>query len=191
MNNEPSSTDVLFGKAVLDWRQARGVSQRALAEILTADGMTADASAVSRIEKGTRSVRLTEALTIARALDVDLDDLVAETRAPSDNFERMRRAANSDLTELQEISLAVAQDLAELVGFVDEHPEVLARLSDDRFPTPTDGRSYLAWIAARWRANAEQSGPEMVLAEDQDASGIRDVLSAVSEWIVRRIDEVD
>lgn len=70
------TTEQAFGQAVHAHRVQKGWSQRELAERLESAGVGVDASAVSRIEKGTRAVRLSEAVILAQVLDVPLETLL-------------------------------------------------------------------------------------------------------------------
>lgn len=191
MNNEELTADQLFGRAVLEARQSREISQRAFAELLTEAGMTVDASAVSRIEKGTRSVRLTEALTIADVLDLDLRDLVQETQTPVKAFARQRRYVDYNLQRVEEAGLGAVRALVDACTLIDDNPNVLTAAHDERFDDPTDASSYLKWIADRWRADTQVSGPEFVVTTKLGAGHLREVLRAVSDGVVDALDEVD
>lgn len=87
VQQQPNATvDARFGRAVSSARQARRLSQRDLAALLTGAGMPVDASAVSRIEAGTRSVRLREAETIAQALGMNLAALLIGDESMETHF---------------------------------------------------------------------------------------------------------
>ncbi|MBT2501414.1 helix-turn-helix domain-containing protein [Curtobacterium sp. ISL-83] len=191
MDNDELTADQLFGRAVLESRQAREISQRAFAELLTEAGMPVDASAVSRIEKGTRSVRLTEALTIAQVLNLDLSDLVQDTQTPEQIFARQRRFVDITLQAFEEAGLAAAHALADIHYQVQNEPRVLEAARDERFDQPRDADSYLRWVAARWRANTEVEGPELVLTTKAGAELMRNVLHAVADGVVDALDEDD
>jgi transcriptional regulator with XRE-family HTH domain len=61
-----------FGDVVRDARERRQWSQRRLAELLDEAGVRLDPSAITRIERGTRDVKLREATAIASVLGIDL-----------------------------------------------------------------------------------------------------------------------
>ena len=61
-----------FGDVVRDARERRQLSQRRLAELLEEAGVRLDPSAITRIERGTRDVKLREATVIASVLGIDL-----------------------------------------------------------------------------------------------------------------------
>jgi len=67
-----------FGQSVRERREQLGLSQRALAEMLGVHHLKLDPTAITRIEKGQRAVRLGEAVMIASALKVPLNYLLAE-----------------------------------------------------------------------------------------------------------------
>ena len=65
-----------FGARIAEARANKGMSQRTLAAVLTDRGFPLDASAISRIESGSRNLRLYEALKISDALGVSLATLL-------------------------------------------------------------------------------------------------------------------
>ncbi|ALE91849.1 hypothetical protein AOC05_05095 [Arthrobacter alpinus] len=145
----------------------RKLSQRDFAAKLTEKGMPVDASAVSRIENGTRSVRLVEALTIAEVLDTELDWLVSGSKSISQQFTSMRKRATNALLELGEPVTAAAYHLWETRWFLSKNPELLGELSDEELGAPSDADSYLSWVASRmerWVVTDE----EIILADSQE-----------------------
>ncbi|BBX89002.1 helix-turn-helix transcriptional regulator [Mycolicibacterium boenickei] len=79
MQHEPDGVARNFGKAVRQRRSAIGVSQRKLSELLLdKTGVKLDASAITRIEKGQRDLKLAEAAAIANVLGVGIDQLTRE-----------------------------------------------------------------------------------------------------------------
>lgn len=64
-----------FGQNVREARMRKNWSQRELAEALNVRSVKLDPSAVTRIERGVRDVKLREALAIAECLDVDVQQL--------------------------------------------------------------------------------------------------------------------
>ncbi|MCB0940684.1 MULTISPECIES: helix-turn-helix domain-containing protein [Mycobacteriaceae] len=65
-----------FGRNMRIARGQRGWSQRQLAEALEGQGVRLDPSAVTRIERGDREVKLREAAAIADCLNTDLQQLL-------------------------------------------------------------------------------------------------------------------
>jgi len=62
-----------FGARMRESRESRGWSQRQLAEMLRTVDLKLDPSAITRIERGTRDVRLAEAVAIASVLEFGFD----------------------------------------------------------------------------------------------------------------------
>ncbi|MGJ6126323.1 helix-turn-helix transcriptional regulator [Mycolicibacterium sp. Y3] len=98
------SVNQRFGNQMRERRMERGLSQRDLADLLRTVDLQLDPSAVTRIERGTREVKLVEALAISKLLGFELDRLtlthadrnarrLVEMRAVlSERAERIRRA---------------------------------------------------------------------------------------------------
>jgi transcriptional regulator with XRE-family HTH domain len=61
-----------FGDLMRERREQKGWSQRQLAEMLHAVELRLDPSAITRIERGTRDVKLAEAIAIASVLEFDV-----------------------------------------------------------------------------------------------------------------------
>lgn len=57
------------------FRESRGLTQEALAEAMKSSGLPLHATAIHRIENGTRHVRLSEARALANAVGATLDEL--------------------------------------------------------------------------------------------------------------------
>ncbi len=112
-------------------RTARNYSQRAFAERLTNKGMRVDASAVSRIEKGTRSVRLVEAMTIAEVLDVPLDFLTSGARTPAQQLKHLRTDVNLRLDVVRDELASAAGSIDDLLNYLADHPELLPEVSGE------------------------------------------------------------
>lgn len=138
-----------FGIAVAGIRSARELSQRDFAERLTEKGMPVDASAVSRIEKGSRSVRLVEAMTIAEVLGVSLDFLIGGARTPSQEFAQIREAADRALHDLRAPVATAAYHLWEANYYLHQQPELLSDLSAGGADGPSHVDDYLQWVAKR------------------------------------------
>lgn len=122
-----------FGAAVAKTRNALGWSQKTLAEKLSERGLQVDATAVSRIESGGRSLRLTDALTIANALDVQLDDLVVRARSPLDQWFALQRGTDRAIAVLEDPLESLARHLVSMIDFAATHPD-LPGLSGYRKP---------------------------------------------------------
>jgi transcriptional regulator with XRE-family HTH domain len=138
-----------FGQNVRTHREEWEWSQREFATRLTAFGMSVDASAVSRLEKGTRAVRLGEASIIADVLQVELDELLSGDDSPRRVFSAERNFANRSMNEARSALSDMIQSFLQVADLVDKHPDLAKRLIDDDFPAPTNGDEYLDWVMKR------------------------------------------
>lgn len=143
------SPDALFGEAVSMFRRMRDLSQREFADRLRDAGMPVDASAVSRIEGGSRSVRISEASIIADTLEIAVTDLLQFAMTPTQVFRSVRRRVDGTLHQVQESIVDAGFALATLVEMVEEDPRLLGTLSDDNMAPPADSRDYMQWIKTR------------------------------------------
>lgn len=94
-------------------REELKLSQRDFATRLKNAGMIADAPAISRIENGTRSLRLAEAVTIAAALDAQLVDLLG-LRAFQSKSESLLAQMDIVLGEYRKVSETVSSAASNL-----------------------------------------------------------------------------
>ena len=89
------------------FRASRGISQAELARQLTALGVKVDDSAVTRMERGTRTITVNELVTIAAALDVPVPSLLRETPMP----EVALQIAQQEAADLSRQAAVVATEL--------------------------------------------------------------------------------
>lgn len=73
--SEAGTVNRQFGDLMRERRESKGWSQRQLAEMLRVVDLRLDPSAITRIERGTRDVKLTEAIAISNLLEFHLDEL--------------------------------------------------------------------------------------------------------------------
>ncbi|MCW1821421.1 MULTISPECIES: helix-turn-helix domain-containing protein [Mycolicibacterium] len=120
MQQEPDGVARNFGKAVRQRRSAIGVSQRKLSELLLEKaGVKLDPSAITRIEKGQRDLKLAEAAAIAKVLDVSIDQLTREIKEAEpaglieirDEYQALRKAYAAVLGQIESF-YAVTYSLA-------------------------------------------------------------------------------
>ena len=90
----PEGVNAQFGDLMKTAREARGWSQRQLAELLAAVDLKLDPSAITRIERGSRDVKLSEAIAIAGVLEFRLDEL---SFSPAKDF-LMREYSQVEMT---------------------------------------------------------------------------------------------
>lgn len=120
-----------FGDLMRERRESRGWSQRQLAEMLHVVDLRLDPSAITRIERGTRDVKLTEAIAISNVLEFGLDEI---SYSPEERF-LMR--------EFSEIEMVIKARKALL--------DAIRQI--DRWGNNTDPDTEKALIAKRGLAN--------------------------------------
>lgn len=113
-----------FGVAVAKARSAHGWSQRVLADRLSQRGLRVDATAVSRIESGSRSLKLGDAIKVADALDVELDALVTRSRSPLDQWFALQRASDRALAALEVPLAHLVQHILTMIDYAAANPDV-------------------------------------------------------------------
>ncbi|MCX8453353.1 helix-turn-helix domain-containing protein [Paenarthrobacter ureafaciens] len=171
------SPEAKFGETVSAVRTSLSLSQREFAAKLTERGMPVDASAVSRIEKGTRSVRLVEAMTIAEVLDVDIERLVANSETPAQQFRKLRRWADFAFHDLEESLPRAIFVLYDAYAHLHKHPELLETLHDETLGTPRSADEYLSWVAGRLERWEVPDDNFTFTPDDIDAEKVVDVIA--------------
>jgi transcriptional regulator with XRE-family HTH domain len=172
------------GEAIAAYRAGRGVTQRQLAADLTAAGMPVDASAVSRIEKGTRSIRLTEAITIANILDVDLDLLVDGVRTPNEELKRVRRNTDVFMSHLDEPFMLFMSGVLETKWLLEANPQLVESLRDEEFGAPNGPSDYVRWCGERVARLQVDPDSEVLTRTQEEAS---ELLSLMLAWASNRV----
>ncbi|MBB4856271.1 transcriptional regulator with XRE-family HTH domain [Mycobacteroides chelonae] len=123
---DDQSFDKQFGDRVRQARAERDWSQRKLAEALDEIGVKLDPSAVTRIERGNREVKLREAAAIAVALGVPIQDLSpSPSVSPREQFESLLQLAARHGKEGREALGAMAMYLAAALNLCEHHPELI------------------------------------------------------------------
>lgn len=174
------------------------MSQREFAERLTQRGFKVDASAVSRIENGSRAVRLAEAMTIADVLDFDLTMLIAGLdRSPEAELKSARRAAQAAYEGLREPLVMFANSYMWVHQELLQHPELTATLTGVEGPV-NEPAGYFRFAAERIRATevaaAEEGrrdveGDYSVYDGEIERDGIRLLLNTYLDVILMPADE--
>ena len=137
-----------FGEAVLDGRHRQGLSQKAMADLLTERGLAVDASAISRIEKGARAIRLSEAAIIAVVLGFSLAD-IERPRDPQDDLARLKKSIEAGLSASYEGAYQVATAMDEMVWVLGNEPQLLESLGDFG-STLTSFSQYVKSVEDAW-----------------------------------------
>jgi transcriptional regulator with XRE-family HTH domain len=91
-NIQQSSAEARFGARVRELRMRKGLSQRELAERLV--GLNLDPTAITRIEKGVRALRLGESLALAHALGTSVEQILQEIADPYVEIGRLEKEAD-------------------------------------------------------------------------------------------------
>lgn len=177
---------VAFGRGVALYRVTAGLNQRQLAERLRERGVTFDTAAISRIEKGKRSVRLSEAVAIAEALGSPLEALVSGGQdSPVTQFERASSRADQSLADFRRAFLRMVDEWSEVVSLLDRHPELLPLVRSPEVRSATD---YLGYVASLRR----QIETELLRTDDLDngryvvvrSARLRDNLAALAGTVI-------
>lgn len=120
MHDAPSQ---VFAQRLREERARTGVSQTELAtRISDRLGFTVDPTAITRIEKGERSVKLDEAVAIAEVLGVDLPALLVSTSEIERVLQEQRAALASAQARFEEARDEVSR-LALVVRHLEEQRE--------------------------------------------------------------------
>ncbi|WP_100465904.1 helix-turn-helix domain-containing protein [Mycobacteroides abscessus] len=131
-----------FGERVREARIVMGLTQRQLAERLDLD-----ASAVSRLEQGARTIRLGEAALIAGVLNVELSELVFGTVGPAAEFRRLRNAADNAMYEAREHAVLMVYEFIHIYELLERHPELLGTIESSSESTlPATIEEYFDWV---------------------------------------------
>jgi transcriptional regulator with XRE-family HTH domain len=108
MQSDDLRPELTFARRVRELREALGLSQIQLATTLTLKGVKIDPTSITRLEKGTRGVRLDEAVAIAEVLDRTVDEMLRPVLPPGEQVvqaekqaEQARWRAASAVAEMQ------------------------------------------------------------------------------------------
>lgn len=85
--NRMAGIESKVGASIAELRKKRKLTQKKFAELLTDLGMPVDASAVSRMEKGERALRISECLLVAECLEVELSSLLGRMMTPKQRLQ--------------------------------------------------------------------------------------------------------
>lgn len=176
------SIEERVGTQVTHLRKSLGMTQRDFAAALTQAGMPVDASAVSRIEKGTRALRLSEAVTLASVLDVDLRVLTQGIESPDQEFAALRRYAQSLMDHAQEATFYFLTSNADAANLIGEVPTVLSTLTGAG--APKTAAEYLPWVASQIATIEVDEDLEILSGDEDEARRLRAVGYALVDRIV-------
>ncbi|MGN5733145.1 helix-turn-helix domain-containing protein [Arthrobacter psychrochitiniphilus] len=169
MNMESiANVEKSVGEAIFTVRKMRKLTQKAFAQQLTDRGMAVDASAVSRMEKGERALRIAECLVVAEVLEVDLPFLLRGIQTPAQELKETRTFADFCRREM---SASFADWLGSLLIVkweLESRPELIGEVPGEL----TSHSDYLPWVASRladleWEYEGD-SDDSYILTRNQD-----------------------
>lgn len=146
-------SEATFGRWMRLYREELGLSQAALAAQV---GL--DPSAITRIERGSRSIRLNEAVEIAGALCHSISDMI---RDPQSDL-------HGELARGIELLTSVNMSIATLVKERDALAASLVRLREQLGPDQPDETSMIAEIRAKSRLPLHELLPLHLRERERD-----------------------
>lgn len=174
-----------IGEQISTARKLRKYTQKKFAEVLTDHGLPVDASAVSRMEKGERALKISECILVAESLEIDMQVLLRGIQTPSQELKESRQFADFCMRDM---GGTFADWLNQLLGVkwqLEEHPELTREVSEDL----ESHEDYLPWVASNlskltwiYEGDAEDS---FILTRDQSEAD--ELLGCVVAYTRRRI----
>lgn len=180
-----------FGEAVQSARTQQRISQRKFAELLTERGMPVDASAVSRIESGVRSVRLVEAMAIAEVLGTSLEWLTRGAKSPSQQLQALRQREMLAMHGLEDPLVDLGVVMNEVQDFLREHPDLKQDVVSPSGVALDDVDRYFEWsaiaVAEEWTSWTRYFGVDT----EGDREAFVRMVTAIARCYPVPIDEAD
>ena len=102
------TTDQRFGEVIRRRREAMGLTQEEVATAMAAEGLSLSSTSLAKAEVGTRSVKIAEAVALARVLSLHLD-LLELTDSGDELTALMSRASAEAATAARAASEATAE----------------------------------------------------------------------------------
>ncbi len=175
-----------FGSRVREYRLDLGLTQGAFVSVLAEHGLSLDASAISRIEKGVRAVRLGEAHVISRAFGVELEDFLRSGMTDVEEFRAARDMANRAMRSGRSNIVWMLRGFQRAGRVLDRNPSVSDLLEANEFERPQDSQAYFEWAtkrmvnlaAATWALHGDSHVPAHSLAEAEALSKLAVQLAA-------------
>lgn len=191
--------DKTFGVRVRKARTDRKWSQRTLAEELDKLGVKLDPSAVTRIERGSREVKLREAAAIATVLAVPLQDLAPPPNSsPREQFLSCLGSAGEQGLAARQALASMSMYYAMALHLMEHEPGLLAEIGADfdgvsdkdledlkRYPTA------LAASVIKSIANRHAQDPLAYVATDAQAHQLVAFIDATVANLIGVQDESD
>lgn len=176
-------TEASFGEKVRTARRKRGWTQRELGAMVDLD-----ASAISRLEAGTRAIRLGEASLIARALSEGLDELVfGQGPSPHAQLEVIRSETNELMAKVHYTAVDVVRRFVRIVDLLEQHDELFGDLPDsDEEDPPKSVDEYLEGVVNRTLdIYGSRQRNHVVVETEKRARQLHAIVAAITHRIVR------
>lgn len=183
--DQTKSIEKQIGAEISRVRKIRKLTQRQFADALSLAGMNVDATAVSRLEKGERSLRIAECVIIADVLRMGIESLLRGVQTPA---QRMRET-------IREADLAIASAQQNLWTWLAHHYD--AKLTLERLPellkafTPElqSPEDYLPMVAGQLAAYdfsdvAKVSEGQLGVRDEGDKSQLMDCVIAYFDHLI-------
>lgn len=184
------NVDVLVGENIKQVREELGLTQKELVERLK-PAMTIDTSALTRIEKGDRALRVNQLMAFSEALDVEVSSLIFDEAVGISN---RRLDANRTLH-------AARKEVANFLGQVQQIQAMLSGPNGDQLLSDSgrrgvDAENYLEFVLDQvktWVADLRFDGwsdPYFAasLGGESEADLLRQIASAIIEDVVIETD---
>lgn len=92
--NQTGVIEKAIGAEIAKIRKERGLSQKQFIKKLSDNGLFIDASAVSRLERGDRALRIAECMIIAKSLEISVAMLLRGVQTPEDRIKELAQQAD-------------------------------------------------------------------------------------------------
>lgn len=177
---ETRPPDEVVGGNIRELREGADLTQRELADRLRERGWQIDPTALTRIEAGTRSVRVSQLFLIADALSVTVSELIADQ---SNVVGDLRLKASRDLHAARKYlveGLSAVTQVAERT----HGPQGLDLLAASGVSGAEPGWPYLDYVLARIDRFAHSNGTERVMVFIPDGDGVEERLTAIARSLI-------
>ncbi|GAA4176348.1 hypothetical protein GCM10022287_23380 [Gryllotalpicola koreensis] len=165
-------------------RQEFGWSQQKLADRLADSGLKLDPTAITRIEKGQRSVRLSEAVTIAAELGIDLNELIKTVENPTQVLAQARESANKAMRDARYALQAMVFEFNDIALMLEDQDEMLEILRAESGGIVNSASTYLPWVAERIAAISSDGWAVLSVEDRQRRDQLVDLLNFVTKDLV-------
>lgn len=178
-----------IGAQINTLRKMRKLTQKQFAERLSERGMPVDASAVSRMEKGDRALRVAECLIIAEVLETDVSMLLRGIQTPAQELSENRKFSDFSLQAMSDRVWDWLTFLMVAKWSLEDQPELASTIGEGF----SEGDSYLPWVSKRlhqlpWddsEAPDEPAAAAIIVRDNQERQELLDCVSAYFENRIR------